>query len=114
MKKDELVFIKLVSNGYVVGKVVDEDDGQVKLKKPLSVVFEPMMGGLQILPYDAFYLGKEMEELSFKTRDIMHVFEGDDIPAEIQGKYIEFETGIVTQTEAPQPNEDELAKALGI
>jgi hypothetical protein len=118
MEKDTLVFIKLITGGYTIGKVINDTETELELKKPLSVIFEPMMGGLQILPYDAYYLGKEVNELSFKKDQIMHVFEGEDIPLEIEAKFREFESGIVT---APAGSEDQaaaqaqqLANALGI
>ena len=91
----ELVYLKLISGEYVLGEIAHEDENTIVLKKPLSTKFEMMLGGLQMYPYDAFYLNKELEEVIFKKDHIMHEYKGEAIPMELEAKYREFASGIV-------------------
>jgi len=91
----KLAYIKIISGDYVLGEIVENNENEIKLKKPLATKFEMMLGGLQMYPYDAFYLSKELEEISFKKEHVIHIFEGDDIPFELESKYREFVSGIV-------------------
>jgi len=103
-------YLKLITGQYVIGDVKNENEETVILKKPVSLEFNPMAGGLSFIPYDAFYLGKEIEELEIKKSHIMHDF--DDIPKEIADNYVKFKSGIdlsPTQT-GPQISEDQLHK----
>jgi hypothetical protein len=96
----ELAYVKIISGEYVLGKVEHQDENTIVLKKPISVIFDPMQGGLGFMPYDAMYLMKETPEIIFNKDQLIHVFEGDNIPVELKDKYVEFDTGIIT--EAPQ------------
>ena len=96
----EIVFVKVISGDYVVGKVLESDkDSELVLYKPLTVRFEAMMGGLQVVPYDAFYIGKELDEVGIKEEHIMHIFVGSEVPEEIKAKWTEISTGIVTEAQ---------------
>jgi hypothetical protein len=114
MKKD-LAYIKLISGEYVIGEVAHEDENAIVLKKPLSARFEMMLGGLQMYPYDAFYLNKELEEVIFKKEHIMHIYKGEEIPFELEAKYREFVSGIV-QAKTPDlkatPENSDLQKLI--
>jgi len=92
---ENLVYLKLVTGEYVIGQEIDG-----KIKKPVSIVFDPMQGGLGFMPYDAVYLMTEVQEISFKDEVIMHKFTGNEIPKEIVDKYREFVTGLVGTPEA--------------
>jgi len=106
-------YIKLITGNYVIGKEIKSESNEVLvLEKPVSIEFNPMAGGLGFVPYDAFYLGKEVEKMEFKNQHIMHVFEAEEIPEEIAKKYTEFLTGIVTDVPQGQPSESEIAKML--
>ena len=96
-KTNTIAYIKLISGEYVLGKVEHEDENIIILKKPLGVKFEMMVGGLQMFPYDAFYLNREPEEVIFKKDQILHEYKDEEVPEELQKKYTEFESGIVQQ-----------------
>jgi hypothetical protein len=104
MKKD-LAYIKLISGEYVIGEVAHNDENTIVLKKPLSTKYEMMVGGLQMFPYDAFYLNRELDEVIFKKDYIMHIHENEDIPEELKGKYNEFASGLI------QPQKPDLSAA---
>jgi hypothetical protein len=106
----ELAYVKVISGEYVLGKVEHQDENTIVLKKPISVIFDPMQGGLGFMPYDAMYLMKEVPEIIFSKDKLIHVFEGDNIPTELKDKYIEFDTGIIT--EAPQQRQPDLQAGL--
>jgi len=95
-----LAYIKIISGEYVIGEVRHEDENVITLKKPLSTKFEPTLGGLQIFPYDALYLGKELDEVTFKKEQLLHIHENEDVPSEIAAKYTEYATGIVSTAPA--------------
>jgi len=96
----ELAYVKLISGEYVLGEVDHKDEETIVLKKPLSVNFEMMLGGLQMVPYDAYYLNKELQEVIFKLDHIIHVHEGEDVPKELGEKYNEFVSGIIQPGQA--------------
>jgi len=110
------VYLKLITGQYVVGDIIEVDEKEIKIKKPVGIDFNPMAGGLAFVPYDAFYLGQELEEVSFKQDQIMHTFEP---PKEILDNYIKYKSGIMPApaTQTPDLKEDdiaELAKAAGL
>jgi hypothetical protein len=111
-------YLKLITGQYILGDLANEIDGVITLKKPVSIEFNPMAGGLAFVPYDAFYLGKELENIEIKKEHIMHDF-SDQIPKEIIDNYIKYKSGIdlVPAQAGSQLNEDqlhELAKASGL
>ena len=117
----ELAYLKLISGEYVLGEVVHEDESTIVLKKPLSTKFEMMLGGLQMFPYDAFYLNKELEEAIFKKEHIMHEYKKESVPMELEAKYREFASGIIQTQKSPLdpgngagPSEEQLAMMAGL
>jgi len=100
----ELAYVKMVTGDYVIGEVTHDDEASVTLKKPVSIIFDPMQGGLGFMPYDAMYVMKELEEISIKKEFIIHEFKGDLIPKELEDKYIEFCSGIITPEQAAGGN----------
>jgi len=96
----ELAYVKLISGEYVLGRVEHKDEETIVLKKPLSVNFEMMLGGLQMVPYDAYYLNKEVQEAIFKIEHTLHIHEGSDVPKELEEKYNEFASGIIQPGQA--------------
>ena len=100
------VYIKLISGQYVIGDLEFQDEKNMVLKKPVSLDFNPMAGGLGFVPYDAFYLGKEIDKVDFKKEHVMHIFE--DIPEEISNNYVKFKTGIDLNASENTSNINEL------
>ena len=94
-----LAYVKMVTGDYVIGEVTHDDETSLTLKKPVSIIFDPMQGGLGFMPYDAMYVMKELEEINIKKDFIIHEFKGDLIPKELEDKYTEFCSGIITTPE---------------
>ena len=110
------IYLKLITGQYVIGDIISENEKEIKIKKPVGIDFNPMAGGLAFVPYDAFYLGQELNEVVFKKDQIMHTFEP---PKEILDNYIKYKSGIMPAPSAQKPDlkEDdiaELAKAAGL
>jgi hypothetical protein len=111
-------YLKLITGQYILGDLENENDNIITLKKPVSIEFNPMAGGLAFIPYDAFYLGKELETVEIKKEHIMHDF-SNQVPKEITDNYTKYKSGIdlAPAQAGPQLNEDqlhELAKASGL
>ena len=92
-----VTMFKLITGEVVVSDAKVENEKYI-LNKPVELKFEPMSGGLSFLPYMAIYLGKELESVELDMKFVMHVFDENEIPDELLGKYTEFLTGIVTDT----------------
>jgi len=111
------IYLKLITGQYIIGDLEFEDEKNVVVKKPVGLEFNPMAGGLGFMPYDAMYLGKELEKVDIKKEHIMHKFEP---PKEIMDQYVKFKTGIDLNPEMPSSNnkpelsEDQLAALAGL
>jgi hypothetical protein len=85
---DEIVMLQLISGDVVMGKVkIDVEDG-IELTKPMSLVMNPMQGGIGMIPYLAVYLGKEKESHFFKKSHIMTI--ESDFMEEFKVKYDDY------------------------
>lgn len=106
MKQTEknIKLFKIITGEVILGEVTDKETIYY-IKKPVELRFEPMLGGLSFLPYMAVYLGKELDEISIKKDFIVHEFERDDIPVELEAKYREYISGIITPTTNPTQND---------
>ena len=84
-EKPDIILVKIITGDYVLGRALIEND-TITLKKPLNLKFEPMMGGLQVTPYDVYYIGRELDKITFKKSQVLHRFE--DFAQELKDKYI--------------------------
>jgi len=67
----ELEMIKLVTGEVVLGELIGINDG-ITLKKPMTLILDPMQGGIGMMPYDAVYTQEESEEHTYSDNHIMH------------------------------------------
>jgi len=91
---DETILLQLVTGDVVMGLVQAEDEDTIELKKPMSLIMNPMQGGIGMIPYMAVYLGKEKTEQIFNRKHIINI--EDDFMQDFKDKYREYLTGIIT------------------
>ena len=91
--QDEIVLLQLVTGDVVMGKVeIDSEDG-MELLKPMSLIMNPMQGGIGMIPYMAVYLGREKESHFFKKEHIVGL--EHDFMEDFKIKYDEYLRNIV-------------------
>jgi len=72
MENQKLQMIKLVTGEVVMGEEIQTDETVLILKKPMTLMLDPMQGGVGMLPYDAIYTQEENEEQIFEKKYIVH------------------------------------------
>jgi len=93
----EVALIQIITGEVVMGKVQSLDDG-VNLEKPMSLIMNPMQGGIGMIPHMAVYLGKELEEITIKESHV--VYSTTEFMDDFKAKYQEYLTGIIAPTSA--------------
>ena len=89
----ELRMIKLVTGEVVIGKELEAVVGEgLRLAKPMTLMLDPMQGGVGMIPYDAIYTQVECEKYSWKTE---HIIDPEmPIHESFEEAYIKQTTGI--------------------
>jgi len=96
----EMKMIKLVTGEVVIGKEINlSDDGLLTLGRPMTLMLDPMQGGVGMIPYDAIYTQEECEEHSWEDQHIMHDLK---IHESFVDAYIKQTTGIELDIGEPE------------
>lgn len=91
-----LKMIKLVTGEVVLGTAGKEFQASIELEKPMTMMLDPMQGGVGMIPYDAIYTQEECESKVFL---IEHIVDMDmTIHSTFEDAYIKQTTGIETVT----------------
>ncbi len=98
-KKMNLQMIKLVTGEVVLGKADDSvSKEEITLLKPMTMMLDPMQGGVGMIPYDAIYTQEEPETITFSRLHIIDA--GMAIHPSFEDAYLKQTTGLETpQTE---------------
>lgn len=91
---DEVVLLQLVTGDVVMGQVENDSEDGMEILKPMSLIMNPMQGGIGMIPYLAVYLGKEKDAHFFKQSHIMNI--ETDFMQDFKDKYQEYLTGVIT------------------
>ena len=89
----EITMIKLVTGEVVMGKIKEETDEKVTLEKPMTLMLDPMQGGVGMIPYDAIYTQEEKEEMTWNKRYVVHDMK---VHPQFEEAYIKQTSGIET------------------
>jgi hypothetical protein len=89
----ELVMFKLVTGEVVMGKLKEDTGGYITLTRPVTLILDPMQGGVGMIPYDAVYTQEEQEEVSWRAEVIMHPMK---VHQTFEDAYLKQTTGIET------------------
>jgi len=69
---EKIIMFKLITGEVVLGKLLEDADGSVTLGKPMTLMLDPMQGGVGMIPYDAIYTQEECETHSWRADVIVH------------------------------------------
>jgi len=104
METPNLTMIKLVTGEVVLGELLGNKDG-ITLKKPMTLMLDPMQGGIGMMPYDAIYTQEETEEHTYDYVHIMHHMK-------IHPSFVEAYLNQTTEV-SPDPEENENETKVG-
>ena len=94
----EFKMIKLITGEVVLGKLKEESNGDIVLDKPVTIILDPIQGGVGMVPYDAIYTQIEQEEKMFIKEQI---FDNNmSIHSSFEEAYLKQTTGL--ETAAPK------------
>jgi len=90
----KIMMIKLVTGDVVLGEYQSDELDTLTLKRPMSLMMDPMQGGVGMVPYNAIYTQEEPEEWVFDKKYIME----DDLSvhSSFEEAYVQRTTGIET------------------
>ena len=94
-KNNEIVILKIVTGDVVMGRF-DEDNStetETCILKPMTLMLDPMQGGVGMMPYDAVFSQKELDSIVFKNNFIVNTI---DVHESFEEAYIKQTTGIDT------------------
>jgi len=89
----EIKMIKLVTGEVVMGRLKERGETFWTFEKPMTLMLDPMQGGVGMIPYDAIYTQEEKEEM---TWDKSHVVHDMKVHPQFEEAYIKQTTGIET------------------
>ncbi len=87
------VMLKLVTGEVVMGKLKEDRGDCITLLKPMTLMLDPMQGGVGMIPYDAVYTQEEPEEVTWRADVIVHDMK---VHPSFEEAYIKQTTGIET------------------
>lgn len=92
---NEIVIIKMVTGDVVMGRLGGEGSSETttKLLRPMTLMLDPMQGGVGMMPYDAVFSQQEPEDIVFKDEHIVHTI---PVHHSFEEAYIKQTTGIET------------------
>jgi len=90
---NEVVMYKLVTGEVIMGKLTTYAEDHIILEKPMTLMLDPIQGGVGMVPYDAIYTQEEPEEMVYNKRNIMHPMKVD---SQFKDAYLKQTTGIET------------------
>jgi hypothetical protein len=89
----KMVMLKLITGEVVMGKLKEDTDGYITLERPVTLMLDPMQGGVGMIPYDAIYTQEEPDEASWRSDIIMHEMK---VNPQFEEAYLKQVTGIET------------------
>jgi hypothetical protein len=92
--ENPIVMLKLVTGEVVMGKLKEESGETTTLLKPMTLMLDPMQGGVGMIPYDAIYTQEEPEEVTWREDVIVHEMK---VHPQFEEAYIKQITGIETE-----------------
>jgi len=103
--------IQLVNGENIIGNVVDSDNDEViTIHHPMSLMLDPMSGGLGMIPYLSLFTGALLEYKEFAKKHVITVLESDEISKEIVERYNEYKNQVLNDVKKPgeHPNQGTL------
>jgi len=116
-----LAIIQLSNSENIIGPIsysTHPDEESITVEYPMSLMLDPMSGGLGMMPYLAIYTGTLADSKTFSKKHIVNVIEEEDLTPEIIEKYNDYKKQVLdglkeeSKNQPPLPGfEDEEAEA---
>jgi len=108
MQKSPLAIIQLSNSENIIGPIsysTHPDEDSITVEYPMSLMLDPMSGGLGMMPYLAIYTGTLSDSKTFSKKHIVNVVEEDDLTPEIVEKYNDYKKQVLDglKEESNQP-----------
>lgn len=88
--------IQLVNSENIIGPVTTTpDETSVYIEHPMSLMLDPMSGGLGMMPYLAIYTGTLLDGKVIDKKHIVGIIEEADLTPEILEKYNEYSSQVL-------------------
>jgi len=89
----EIKMYKMVTGEVVMGNLKEKTEESLTLTKPVTLMLDPMQGGVGMIPYDAIYTQEEPQDFTWDTKFIMHEMK---VQTQFEDAYLKQVTGIET------------------
>jgi len=89
-----LAILQLVNSENIIG-MISSDDDTITIEYPMSLMLDPMSGGLGMMPYLAIYTGTVQDERILVKKHILGVLEEKELTPEIVAKYHEYKEQVL-------------------
>jgi hypothetical protein len=90
-----LAILQLVNSENIIGMISNTVDETITIEYPMSLMLDPMSGGLGMMPYLAIYTGTIQDEKIISKKHILGILEEKDLTPEIANKYHEYKKQVL-------------------
>jgi len=90
-----LAILQLVNSENIIGMISNTLDDTIIIDYPMSLMLDPMSGGLGMMPYLAIYTGTVQDEKIISKKHILGIIEEKDLTPEIANKYHEYKEQVL-------------------
>jgi len=90
-----LAILQLVNSENIIGMISNTLDETITIEYPMSLMLDPMSGGLGMMPYLAIYTGTIQDEKIISKKHILGILEEKDLTPEIAAKYFEYKEQVL-------------------
>ena len=94
-----LNILGLVNGDQIIGDCIEDDNG-ICIKYPMSLVMDPVSGGLGMMPYLSMYTGELSKERVIDINHVVTNLREDELMDEIKTKYAEYRESVLKDLEA--------------
>jgi len=98
MQESPIAIIQLANSENIIGPIsysTHPDEESITVEYPMSLMLDPMSGGLGMMPYLAIYTGTLADSKTFSKKHIVNVIEEEDLTPEIIEKYNDYKKQVL-------------------
>lgn len=105
-----LAIVQLVNSENIIG-YIETSENEIIMEYPMTLMLDPMSGGLGMMPYLAIYTGTILNETIIDKKHIIGIIEEEIITKEIVEKYQDYKNEVLSQMQKTEPNVFDTADA---
>ncbi len=87
--------VQLVNNENIIGVVSNTDETSITIEYPMSLMLDPMSGGLGMIPYLSIYTGTLTDVKTFYKKHIIDILDSTEINKDIIEKYDDYKNQVL-------------------